>query len=133
MKKIIILIYIIFNGINCFAHENTNHQNTLAKRIKFYPIYFNALQLNNEQISQFEYITDKYNNYYIENLNDTKALKRLSNNENKEIQKILDKRQKAQFRIIKHLERQDHKRSLKEKDYYKSNPRMSVFGDIQKK
>ena len=54
-------------------------------------------------------------------------------NEEKEIKKILDKRQKAQFRILKHLEKQDIKRSFKEKNYYKLNPRMSVFGDMPKK
>lgn len=120
-------------GKNVLAHENAIYQSALTKRIKFYPLYFNALQLTPEQISQFEYITEKYNTKYQNNLKDKKTLKELSKQEDKEIKQILDKRQKSQFRIVKHLERLDIKRALKEKDYYKSNPRMSVFGNLPKK
>ena len=72
-------------------------------KIDFTPLYYNVLDLNKEQIYQFN-----------------------DGNEN-----ILDKRQKAQYRILKHLER--HEKKQKTKDYYKSNPRMSVFGDYKKK
>ena len=72
-------------------------------KIDFTPLYYNVLDLNKEQIQQFN---DK--------------------NEN-----ILDKRQKAQYRILKHLEK--HEKNQKVKDYYKSNQRMSVFGDLKKK
>jgi len=133
MKKIVAVIIILFTGMNVLAHENAKYQSALAKRIKFYPLYYNALQLNPDQISQFEYIIEKYNLKYQNNSYDKKILKDLSKQEEKEIKQILDKRQKAQFRIIRHLEKQDIKRSLKEKDYYKSNPRMSVFGNLQKK
>ncbi len=112
---------------------NTQYKSAYQKRIKFYPLYFNTLQLTPEQVSEFEYIIEQYNNNYKENLNEKNRLKKLSKQEEKELKQILDKRQKAQFRIIKHLERQDIKRNIKEKDYYKSNPRMSVFGDLKKK
>ena len=133
MKKIIVVIIILYTGMNAFAHENAKYQSALAKRIKFYPLYFNTLQLTPEQRSELEYIIDKYNNDYKNNLDNINYLKTLSLNEEKEIKKILDKRQKAQFRILKHLEKQDIKRSFKEKNYYKLNPRMSVFGDLPKK
>ncbi len=74
-----------------------------VENIDFTPLYYNVLDLNKEQISQFD-----------------------NGNEN-----ILDKRQKAQYRILKHLEK--HEKKQKSKDYYKSNPRMSVFGDLKKK
>ena len=73
------------------------------ENIDFTPLYYNVLDLNKEQIPQFD-----------------------NGNEN-----ILDKRQKAQYRILKHLER--HEKKQKSKDYYKSNPRMSVFGDLKRK
>ena len=117
-----------------YAHDlNTQYNSVYQKRIKFYPLYFNTLQLTPEQVSEFEYIIEQYNNNYKKNLNEKNRLKKLSKQEEKELKQILDKRQKAQFRIIKHLERQDIKRNIKEKDYYKSNPRMSVFGDLKEK
>ncbi|MBO6256866.1 hypothetical protein J6N69_02365 [bacterium] len=76
--------------------------------INFSPLYYNVLQLNREQISEFEY------------LNETKQ----------NIINILDKRQKSQYRIIKHLDNKEKK--AKDKDYYKLNPRMSVFGNLDK-
>ena len=72
-------------------------------KIDFTPLYYNVLDLNKEQIYQFN-----------------------DGNEN-----ILDTRQKAQYKIIKHLEK--HEKRQKTKDYYKSNPRMTVFGDLKKK
>lgn len=134
MKKIILLISIIFLGLNAFCHETHDKiQSAYYKRIMFYPLYYNALQLTPEQISAFEYIIEKYNNDYKNNLNNKNYLKILTSQEEKELKKILDRRQKAQFRILKHLEKQDIRRSLKEKNYYKNNPRMSVFGDLEKK
>ena len=127
-------ILILFTPQVTYAHDvNSPYNSAYQKRIKFYPLYFNTLELTPEQISEFEYITEIYNNEYKKYLNDQKQLKELAKEENREIKQILDRRQRAQFNIIKHLERQDIKRSLKEKDYYKSNPRMSVFGDLNKK
>ena len=76
--------------------------------IDFSPLYYNVLQLTREQISEIEY------------LNET----------NDDIKSILDKRQKAQYRIIRHLENIEKFR--KQKDYHKLNPRMSVFGNLDK-
>ena len=44
----------------------------------------------------------------------TNDIEELAKEESREIKQILDRRQRAQFNIIKHLERQDIKRSLKE-------------------
>ena len=90
------IILILFSQIYIKAIAN-------VENIDFSPLYYNVLDLNKEQILQFN-----------------------NGNEN-----ILDKRQKAQYRILKHLER--HEKKQKTKDYYKSNPRMSVFGDYKKK
>lgn len=90
------IILILFSQIYIKAIAN-------VENIDFSPLYYNVLDLNKEQIQQFD-----------------------NGNEN-----ILDKRQKAQYRILKHLER--HEKKQKTKDYYKSNPRMSIFGDYKKK
>lgn len=90
------IVLILFSQIYIQATAATEN-------IDFAPLYYNVLDLNKEQIPQFD-----------------------NGNEN-----ILDKRQKAQYRILKHLER--HEKKQKTKDYYKSNPRMSVFGDYKKK
>ena len=74
-----------------------------VENIDFSPLYYNVLDLSKEQIRQFN-----------------------DGNEN-----ILDKRQRAQYKIIKHLEK--HEKREKTKDYHKSNPRMTVFGDYKKK
>ncbi len=138
MKKFITISVIIFYGLSVYAHNTDYIKNTLNMRIKFYPLYYNSLQLTGEQVSEFEYIfeiyNEKYNQAILNNKKiDTKAINKISQQENKDIKKILDRRQKHIFSLIRHLERQDIKRALKEKDYYKSNPRMSVFGDLDKK
>lgn len=131
MKKLIIIIVICLSGL-CVNAKNDNLQDILDKRIKFYPLYFNALQLTPEQASEFEYITEVFNEKY-KNSTNIKQIIKISKSEDKEVKKFLDKRQKARYRIIRHLERKSLKNSLKTKDYYKSNPRMSIFGDISKK
>jgi len=90
---LLILLNQIF--IKVIAHENVT--------IDFTPLYYNVLELDKEQISQFD-----------------------AGNKS-----ILNKRQKSQYRIIKHLEK--HEKRQRQKDYYKSNPRMSIFGDLKKK
>ncbi len=97
--RFLFIVIILFSQIYIKAIADTE------SKIDFTPLYYNILDLNKEQISQFK-----------------------DGNESK-----LDTRQKAQYRILKHLERKDAKRSMKKKDYYKSNPRMSVFGDLNKK
>lgn len=131
MKKLIIIIVIFLSGL-CVNAKNDNLQDILDKRIKFYPLYFNALQLTPEQASEFEYITEVFNEKYKNSIN-IKQIIKISKSEDKEVKKILDKRQKTRYRIIRHLERKSLKNSIKTKDYYKSNPRMSIFGDIIKK
>ena len=95
--RFLFIVIILFSQIYIKAIADTE------SKIDFTPLYYNILDLNKEQILQFD-----------------------NGNEN-----ILDKRQKAQYRILKHLER--HEKKQKSKDYYKSNPRMSVFGDLNKK
>lgn len=131
MKKIIIIIVICLSGL-CVNAKNDNLQDILDKKIKFYPLYFNALQLTPEQVSEFEYITEVFNEKY-KNSTNIKQIIKISKSEDKEVKKILDKRQKTRYRIIRHLERKSLKNNIKTKDYYKSNPRMSIFGDISKK
>lgn len=137
MKKLILILIILMHGLYASANnKQEQYKNILDHRIKFYPLYYNSLSLSPEQISEFEYIIETYNKKYeqiIFGKNNTKELKKISKQENKDLKQILDRRQKSLFGIIKHLERQDIKRSLKPKDYYKSNPRMSVFGDLPKK
>lgn len=134
IKKIILLVIFISIATGSSAHNvQKNYESVYDNRIKFYSIYYNILQLSPEQISKFEYIFEIYSQKYKFEINNSKLIKKLAKKEYKELMLILDKRQKQQFRILKHLERQDIKRNFKETDYYKSNPRMSIFGDIHKK
>ena len=139
MKKNMIIFFILILGLNSGASEyKSKYEQMLDTRMKFYPLYFNELQLSSEQISEYEYIIETYNNKYkllinSENKNLNKEFNKLHKEENKELKKNLDGRQKNIYNLIKHLERQDIKRSLKPKNYYKSNPRMSIFGDLPKK
>ena len=80
----------------------------IESSINFYPLYYNALQLSANQISEAEYLNETH---------DTRGLS-----------SILDNRQRAQLRIINHLENLENSR--KEKNYKKLNPRMSVFGNL---
>lgn len=134
MKNLLLILIVILCGLNGYCSVIQDQiQKAYSKRIKFYPLYYNTLQLTPEQISEFEYIIEKYNKDYKDNLNNSKYLKTLSKQEEKELKKILDKRQKTQFKILKHLEKQDIRRSLQEKNYYRYNPRMSTFGNLEKK
>lgn len=136
MKKIVTVIF-LFLGLSASAQGlNEHYKSALDKRIKFYALYHNTLQLTPEQVSQFEYIVEIYNNKYDDLLkNNIKFgdIRRISKQEDREIKQILDKRQRKRFNLIRHLERFDLNKGFKEKDYYKLNPRMSVFGDLQKK
>ena len=58
-----------------------------------------------------------------------KSIERTLSKENKAFRKCLNGQQKAKYSMIKKLERQDYKKDLKQKDYYKSNPQMRPFGN----
>ena len=49
-----------------------------------------------------------------------KSIERTLSKENKAFRKCLNGQQKAKYSMIKKLERQDYKKDLKQKDYYKS-------------
>ena len=57
-----------------------------------------------------------------------KEMRKASNQENKQLKKILTREQKKTYNTIKHLERHDLKKSPK--DYHKLNPKMPVFGNL---
>ncbi len=67
---------------------------------------------------------------YIKNL--YKDLSKLSHQENRELKKIFNREQRRNYNMIKHLERHDLKKDLHPKDYYKLNPKMSKFGNIDR-
>lgn len=56
-------------------------------------------------------------------------LKKNSRQEMKSLKHILNKTQLNKYRLIKHLETHDIKKESHAKNYYKSNPSMSKFGD----
>ena len=58
-----------------------------------------------------------------------KSIERTLSKENKAFRKCLNGQQKAKYSMIKKLERQDYKKDLKQKDYYKSNPQMRPCGN----
>ena len=100
MRYVCVIFLLLFQSTVCFA-DCSGHN------IDFYPLYYNALQLSHEQISETEFMYETHNT---------------------DLKQILDRRQRAQLKIIKHLENFDNFR--KEKNYKKLNPRMSVFGNL---
>lgn len=56
-----------------------------------------------------------------------KDLQNIIDNENKQIKKILDKEQKAKLKMIQKLQKKSIKDLDKQKNYYKSNPKMRPF------
>ena len=56
-----------------------------------------------------------------------KEIKKIIENENKQIVKILDREQKSKFKMIQKLQKKSVKDLKKEKNYYKSNPKMRPF------
>ena len=56
-----------------------------------------------------------------------KEIKAVVEEENKEFNKILDRQQRSKLRMIQKLQRKAMKESGKEKNYYKSNPKMRPF------
>ncbi len=61
-----------------------------------------------------------------------KDLKKISKTETKSLKTILNKEQLQRYKLLNHLESHDIKKSLHEKDYYKSNPKMTKFGNPAK-
>ncbi len=63
-----------------------------------------------------------------ENINCIKReIKAIIEKENKEFNKILDREQRAKLKMIQKLQRKAMKDSTKQKNYYKSNPKMRPF------
>jgi len=61
-------------------------------------------------------------------------LKELNNRikrEDKLLIKSLTRSQRAKYKLISHLEKRDIKKECRKKDYYKSNPRMQRFEDLE--
>lgn len=144
-----------------FYPENAKRiQNHVYYEQKFNALYFNALQLSKEQAVEFEKITLKYDKIYKKDTNNLiketdkyktmkdnnialseqkqiikdiyKILKKNSKSEQKELKSILNKQQLQKYKLLKHLEVQDIKKEVHNKNYYKSNPQMSTFGDLKK-
>ena len=61
-----------------------------------------------------------------------KEIKDIVEQENKEFNKILDREQRAKLRMIQKLQRKAMKESSKQKNYYKSNPKMRPFAMPEK-
>lgn len=61
-----------------------------------------------------------------------KEIKAIVEQENKEFNKILDRDQRAKLRMIQKLQRKAMKESAKQKNYYKSNPKMRPFAMPEK-
>lgn len=61
-----------------------------------------------------------------------KEIKAVVEEENKEFNKILDRQQRSKLRMIQKLQRKAMKESGKEKNYYKSNPKMRPFAMPEK-
>ncbi len=59
-------------------------------------------------------------------------IKAIVEEENKEFNKILDRQQRAKLRMIQKLQRKAMKESAKQKNYYKSNPKMRPFAMPEK-
>ena len=61
-----------------------------------------------------------------------REIKAIVEEENKEFNKILDRQQRAKLRMIQKLQRKAMKESAKQKNYYKSNPKMRPFAMPEK-
>lgn len=61
-----------------------------------------------------------------------KEIKAIVEQENKEFKKILDHQQRSKLRMIQKLQRKAMKEASKQKNYYKSNPKMRPFAMPEK-
>ena len=61
-----------------------------------------------------------------------KNIETLLNSENKNLKKTLTHEQCSKYSIIRKLSRNDYKKSLHPKNLYKSNPKMTPFGNPKK-
>ena len=121
MRKIlnIILIISLLTNLPLYAKapvEDTLKSEYLENIHKWRALLYNGLNLCPEQVEKFEEI---YNRQPDKNL-----IKK-----NKELNKILTKEQRAKYSMIRKLQKDDFKK--KEKDYYKSNPKLPKFGNPQ--
>ena len=135
-------------------------KNYVLQKERFNVIYYNALQMTPEQIDKYEDITESDKNSYKEILSQIthevqkyqtmkecnfsylelknqrqlikklyRQIKKASHKEDKLLKKILTREQRSTYNMIKHLERHDLKKNSK--NYYKLNPKMSVFGNLK--
>ena len=165
--KIILVIFIFFSvTLNVFAKDDIysmdyfrNFKENYFLCKNFNAIYYNALQMSQEQINQYEellkhgeitsqkiigMLDEKIKNYQelIKNctsedeiISEKYYIKQLYENlfslekiKEEKLKNVLNKEQRKTLKKIKHLERHDIKKRIK--NYHKLNPKMSVFGNI---
>ena len=61
-----------------------------------------------------------------------KDIEKLLDKENKAFKKCLTREQRSKYSMIQKLERKDYKEACHKKDYYKKNPKMRPFGNPPK-
>ena len=108
-------------------------------------LYKNQIEIYAEKIAQIEKEVQKYQVMKDCNLphSDISAQKKLIKklykdlsdklySDDKNLKNNLTKEQKNKYKMIIHLENFDRKKGIYSKNFYKKNPKMTVFGDIKK-
>lgn len=122
---------IVYNALNLTdeqlkLRENMFKENSCLYDEKFKNLMHESYKLKALQCANAtEYEIVKQKNT-VKNVK--KDINKLLKKENKIFEKCLTGEQKAKYSMIKKLERKDFKKVCKEKDYYKSNPKMRPFG-----
>ena len=149
LKSFFVLIILFFVNTTAFAWNSiyskeylNEYKKNIYYKTKFYPVYYNVLNITPEQYekieniqkNQIEIYTEKFaqiekevEKYHVMkdcNLNHSDIYKNLKNN--------LTREQKNKYKMIIHLENFDRKKGMYSKNLYKKNPKMTVFGNIKK-
>ena len=122
----------VYNALNLSDEQIQKREDLMNENNPIYEQKFDCLMKESFKLQAIENAgaTDKEINAQKKVISSIKkSIERTLSKENKAFRKCLNGQQKAKYSMIKKLERQDYKKDLKQKDYYKSNPQMRPFGN----
>ena len=117
----------VYNALNLSDEQIQKREDLMNENNPVYEQKFDCLMKESFKLQAIENAgaTDKEINAQKKVISSIKkSIERTLSKENKAFRKCLNGQQKAKYSMIKKLERQDYKKDLKQKDYYKSNPQM---------
>ncbi len=123
---------VIYNALNLTDEQRIKYKQITEKDDAYYKKYFDELVCQTFELKALKEAKAPIGETYEQKRivkKITRDIKKISRQEDRELKKILTRKQISKYSMIKKLERHDLKKEYHPKDYYKYNKQMQFFGD----